>query len=292
MKPAAVRYLRPRTVPEALSALQGDPDAKILAGGQSLVALMNMRLARPSLLVDIGRLSELDRILEDDDALVVGAMVRHATVSSDPRVSGRVPLMAEAARHIGHVAIRNRGTLGGTLAHADPAAELPLVMVTTGATFYVDSLARGRREISAADFFRSFYSTSLEADEMLCWVRIPTLRAGEGWGFVEFARRHGDFAMVGAAALLGLGPDSRVVSLRVGALGVDVKPLLLDIPPGIMPSNPGPDTWIDLADHLSREMSLDDDYKQALLRTALERALAQATGRATGTLQRAGGYDG
>lgn len=281
MKPAAVQYYRPSTVADALSALAEDADAKLLAGGQSLIALMNIRLVRPSLLIDVGHLSELDSILEDNESIVMGAMVRHVRVNSNRLIRDKLPLLSEAAGHVGHLAIRNRGTLGGTLAHADPAAEIPLVAVTAGATFYVDSFSRGRREVAAADFFKSFYDTSLQQDEMLCWTRFPILRPREGWGFVEFARRHGDFALAGAAVLLCLAEDGRCASLRVGALGVGVTPLLFDIPSSVVDSQPDAGTWEALADELSHQAHLEGDhYRRQLLRTALERAFLGATARA------------
>ena len=227
MKPSAFRYVRPPDVAAALRALRDDPDAKVIAGGQSLVPMMNLRLARPDALIDIDRMDGLARVFEDVDSLIIGALVRHRRLERDPLVAARAPLLREAARHIGHVGIRNRGTLGGTLAHADPAAELPLVMVALGATVHVESLDRGRREIPAADFFASLYTTALAEDELVTWVRVPAMAPRQGWGFAEFSRRPGDFAMAGAAALITVTPTGRVTQARAALMGIADRPLLL-----------------------------------------------------------------
>ena len=162
MKPAEFRYFRPHSVAEALELLAEHPDAKILAGGQSLLTLMNMRLARPSAVIDIGALAELSRIFDDTDDLILGALVTHRTVEVDPLIGARAPLLADAARYIGHIGIRNRGTIGGSVAHADPAAEMPLATLVLGAVFHVDSAKTGRRRVSAEDMFVSFYTNALE----------------------------------------------------------------------------------------------------------------------------------
>ena len=201
MKAPPFRYLRPGSVAQALDWLR-DEDTKVLAGGQSLVPLLNLRLARPERLVDVNALPELDRIIPDSRSLLLGALLRHRDLERDPRVARRIPLLAEAAAHIGHVGIRNRGTLGGTLSHADPSAEVPLVAAVLGATIYLESTARGRRSVPAEGFAPGYFGTVAGPDEMLTWVRMPTLLPDEGWGFVEFARRHGDFAMAGAAVTL------------------------------------------------------------------------------------------
>ncbi len=145
MKPAPFHYFRPDTVGEALEQLARYPDAKVMAGGQSLMALMNLRLARPSVIIDIGRLDELKRLFDDTDALILGALVTHRTVELDPLIGARTPLLAAAAGHIGHIGIRNRGTLGGSVAHADPAAEMPVATLVLGATFHTESARGGRR---------------------------------------------------------------------------------------------------------------------------------------------------
>ena len=281
MKPAPFEYLRAASVPDALAALADHEDAKVLAGGQSLLTLMNLRLARPSMLVDIGGLAELDRVFRDADDVLIGALVRHRRVETDPELRALVPLAAAAAGHIGHVGIRNRGTLGGTLAHADPAAELPLVMVTLGATCYLESRADGVRAVPAEQFFVSYYTSALRPDELLTWVRVPRARAGQGWGFVELARRHGDFAMAGAAALVELNPLGEVCSVRAGLMSAGETPLLVSGPGGVGEAAAAR-RWDELAAEWTAglEFSEDPEYARALARVALRRALTEAAGRA------------
>ena len=295
MKPAPFEYLRPDSVPAALAALAEHPDAKVLAGGQSLITLMNLRLARPTLLVDIGGLTELDRVFSDDEDVLIGALVRHRRVETDPELRALVPLAAAAAAHIGHVGIRNRGTLGGTLAHADPAAELPLVMVTLGATCYLESRGRGVRAVPAEEFFVSYYTSALRQDELLTWVRVPRPRPRQGWGFAEVARRHGDFAMAGAAAVVELGAGGAVRAVRAGLMAAGETPLLMSAP-GAVDATAGQlwdeqlwdeqrwdeGRWDGLAAAWTAELDFSEDpeYARALARVALRRALVDAAARA------------
>ncbi|WP_051579764.1 FAD binding domain-containing protein [Pseudonocardia acaciae] len=245
MKPARFDYHRARGVADVLGALADDPsgETKVLAGGQSLVTLMNLRLARPARLVDIGGLSELDRVFDDVDRVVLGALVRHRTLETDPLISTRLPLVAAAARHIGHVGIRNRGTVGGSLAHADPAAELPMAMVALGAVVHVESAARGRRPIPAERFFVSHFTTALAPDEIITWVEVPALRPGQGWGFVEYAPRHGDFATAGAGCVLTLDAGGRVSGIRAALLAAADRPLLVSVPDEVLGERPGERLW-------------------------------------------------
>ena len=282
MKPAEFCYLRPRSVAEALGMLAEHPESKILAGGQSLLTLMNMRLARPSALIDIGGLSELNRIFDDTDGLVVGALVTHRTVEVDPVISARAPLLADAARYIGHISIRNRGTIGGSVAHADPAAEMPLATLVLGATFHVESAKTGRREVSAEDMFVSFYTSALEHDEMITWVSIPAVQPNQGWGFVEYAHQHGDYGLAGAGCILTLRPDGRVASLRAGVLSAADRPLLF-VGEQAVGAEPSPDLWADLADDWATrtDPSVDDaDYARRLCAAALGEAMTAAQRRA------------
>lgn len=278
MKPPPFEYVRATSVSHALEELSADPDAKPLAGGQSLIALLNLRLARPSRLVDIGRLGELGRTFEDVDSIVLGALVRHRDLELDPVLRARAPLVSDAARHIGHVAIRNRGTLGGSLAHADPAAELPVVMLALDATFYTDSAARGRRAIAADDFFVSHFTTALDPTELLTWVRVPALQPRQGWGFVEFSRRHGDFALAGAACTVRLDTGGRVAQVRAAVMGVGPRPLLVSDEAAL-----GERPEAGLAAQLARRWAPSgggDDYRRKLTVVALRRALEQALRRA------------
>ena len=226
MKPAPFRYARPATLDDALSLLNADgEDVKILAGGQSLVPMLNLRLLRPAIVVDLNGLRELDRIEPDPDGgIVIGALVRHARLMQDALVRERAPLLAESARHVGHAAIRHRGTLGGSLAHADPAAELPAALVALDARVVLHG-PKGRRHVAASEFFQGLLTTALALDEILTEVRVP--RHGRGWGFAEIARRSGDFALAGVAAVLDRprGSTGPCTSARVVGLGVGDRPI-------------------------------------------------------------------
>ncbi len=200
MKPPAFDYVRPQTLADVLGAIADDPGAKILAGGQSLIPLLNLRLARPSLLVDVNRLPGLDAISETEHELRIGALVRHSALLADRSVRTHAPLLAQCARFIGHPAIRNRGTFGGSLAHADPTAELPAAMLALSASFRLASRA-GERTITAADFFQGPFTTVLREDEMIVEAILPARPPGEGCAFYELAVREGDFAIVAVAAL-------------------------------------------------------------------------------------------
>jgi aerobic carbon-monoxide dehydrogenase medium subunit len=286
MKPPAFDFLRAETVTDVLSAL-ADPAAetKVIAGGQSLVTLMNLRLARPSRLVDIGALAELDRIFDDVDQVVLGARVRHRTLESHPVVRGRLPLVAAAAHHIGHVSIRNRGTLGGSLAHADPAAELPLAMVVHGATVHAESAARGSRAIAAADLFESVFTTTLESDELITWVSVPALVPHQGWGFVEYAPRHGDYAHAGAGCLVTLGADGRVADVRAGLMAVAATPVLVGAAQDVVGEQPSDELWSTVAAHWVRGLDPageDPEHVRHLSAEALTEVLAAASRRASG----------
>ena len=214
MKPPPFLYEAPRSLPEAVAALaEHGEDAKVLAGGQSLIPLLSMRLARPTALVDLNDVSELASI-ELNGATTIGSMTRHRTVERSADVARLVPLLAAAVPHIGHAAIRTRGTIGGSLAHADPAAELPAVALALDATFHAVSV-RGSREIAAADFFDGYFTTALEPDEVLTSVRFPNAEPGTGVSLQEMARRHGDFAMVAAAASVSPSGDVRIALINV-----------------------------------------------------------------------------
>jgi carbon-monoxide dehydrogenase medium subunit len=199
MKAPHFRYARPATVEEALALLaHHGEDAAVLAGGQSLLAALNMRLAAPALLIDINRLAPLAGIEERTDHIRIGALTRHAEVAASPLVARHAPLIARAMPHVAHVAVRNRGTFGGSLALADPAAELPACAVALGARLVLQS-ARGRRTVPAEAFFKDLYTTDRAADELLIEIEIPK-RPGWRVGFGELSRRQGDFAVVGLAA--------------------------------------------------------------------------------------------
>jgi 2-furoyl-CoA dehydrogenase FAD binding subunit len=264
VKPAPFRYERAESVEEAVALLsEHGTEAKVLAGGQSLVPALNMRLVRPSVLIDINDVVELDNDDSSEDrALRVGATVRQA----DPRLRG-VPLLAECLPHVGHVVTRNRGTVCGSIAHADPAAELPLAVVALDGVVLARS-TRGERQIAAADFFQGHFSNALEPDELVVGTLWPRLNPGTGWAFEEFAQRHGDFALCTAAAVVR-GDDLRVA---VGAV-VD-RPTVLEVDH----DDPGPSAagQVDPFGNLHASA----DYQRQLVRTLVDRAVRRARARA------------
>lgn len=223
MKAAPFEYVCPETEGEALAVLAAEPDARPLAGGQSLAPLLALRLARPSVLVDVNHL-DLDRIAVGEAELTIGSGVRHRVVAADRVVQRDAPLLALAARHVGDAAIRNRGTLGGSLAHADPAAELPAALMASRGRVTVRS-ERGTREIAAHDLFEGFFTTALEADELLVAVTVPRNGPGAGSAFEEWAPRAADFAEAGVAVTLTVGVDGVCSGFAAAACGVASVPL-------------------------------------------------------------------
>jgi aerobic carbon-monoxide dehydrogenase medium subunit len=224
MKPAAFDYYLPDTVEEALALMaEHGEEARPLAGGQSLVPMMNFRLARPSVLIDINRLSALAAITTGPGTVRLGAMVREKAAERSEAVASGIPLLACALPLIGHEAIRTRGTIGGSLSHSDPAAELPAVAVATGALLTAVSAPRGSRVIAAEDFFLSHFTTALADDELLTEIEFPASEGSTGVAFEEMARRHGDFAMVGVATILRT-EGGRIEAARVVLTGVSATP--------------------------------------------------------------------
>ena len=205
MKPAPFEYAAPDSIPDALDLLgQNDPDeVKILAGGQSLMPLLNMRLSRPGLVLDLGRIEGLDYLEPRDGGLAIGAMATKRILEDSPLIRDEYPLLWKSTVAIGHPPIRNRGTVGGSMVQADPASEYPAVALAMDMEFVLVSAA-GERVVAADDFFVTFLTTSIEPGEIMTEIRVPQMREGTGWGFQEQARRHGDFAMVGAVATVGL----------------------------------------------------------------------------------------
>lgn len=225
MKPAAFAYHAPRDVDSAIALLGSLENAKILAGGQSLVPMLNMRYAAPDHLIDINKVAGLAGIRVQGDVIEIGAMTRQVELIESRELAQRLPLIAAALHHIGHVQTRSRGTIGGSLCHLDPAAELPLVALVHDAIL-VTRGPRGERAIRAAEWALGFMAPALSSDEILVSVRFGT-RGVQGFGFHEFARRHGDFAIVAAAALIELD-GGRVAKARIGLGGAAATPLRLD----------------------------------------------------------------
>jgi carbon-monoxide dehydrogenase medium subunit len=228
MKPASFEYHCPHTLEEAIALLaEHGSDAKPLAGGQSLIPAMNFRLATPSILVDLNRIESLAYIRDDDDGLRIGSMTRHRVLERNEAIARRASLVAAAMPFVAHPAIRTRGTVGGSLAHADPAAELPAVMLALNATFTLQNRG-GSRRVSAAEFSTGLFSTALDPGDLLTEIAIPHARPRTGYAFREISRRHGDFALAGAAAAIGVDEDGRCAAARVALLSVADRPVLAE----------------------------------------------------------------
>lgn len=288
MKPATFEYVAATSVGEAVAALaESEGEAKVLAGGQSLVPMLNFRLLGPALLVDINRVPGLDRIEERDGGLALGAMTRHRALETSPLVRERFPVLAAAMTHVAHLAIRNRGTIGGSLAHADPAAELPMMALLLEAGIEVTGPG-GARTIAARDFFLGALSTALGPDEIVTSVVLPALLPATGWGFEEVARRSGDFALAAVAATISLSGDE-VTEARVAVTGAGEKPLRIAAAEALLRDRgSGPET-IAAAARAAREavephgdLHASADYRRHLVGVLAARALEAAARRARG----------
>ena len=219
MKPVAFDYVRAHSVGEALAALASSGgEGKIIAGGQSLMPMINFRMVRPSVLVDINRIPGLDRIEERSDRLHVGALVRHRMTASDPLIGRHLPVLHAVMENVAHLTVRNRGTFCGSVCHADPAAEMPMMILLLNGGVHVAS-PRGERVVPASDFLLSSLTTALDGDEMVTGIDLDTLPPGTGWGFEEFARRHGDYALAAVVATMER-QDGRARNVRVAVMGV------------------------------------------------------------------------
>ena len=233
MKPAAFDYIAADSVAMAVAALaQAGDEAKIIAGGQSLVPMLNFRLLRPSVLVDINRISGLDVIAETSEAIHVGALTRHYQLETSPLIARHLPVLSCAMTHVAHLAIRNRGSIGGSLAHADPAAELPMMALLLDAKLRVAS-ASGERTIAARDFFLGALTVDLAAGEIIPAIALPKLPPRTGWGFEEVARRHGDFALAAVAATLTVSGGA-IEQARIALTGVGPTPLRATAAEGLL----------------------------------------------------------
>ncbi|HEX6660093.1 MAG TPA: xanthine dehydrogenase family protein subunit M [Ilumatobacter sp.] len=281
MKPPKFRYLRPDSLEEVLAALaeHGD-EAKPLAGGQSLIPAMNFRLAQPSILVDLELVSALQTLAVDDGALRIGAMVRQRVAERSGDVRSACPLLAEALPWIGHIQNRNRGTIGGSIAHADPAAELPAVAVALDATIELAS-SRGSRSVPAATFFEGPFTTAVEADEIITGVRFPVAEGGRA-SCLEVAPRHGDFAVVGVAASVRFAAGGTMVEdVGLAAFGVGAAPIRLsaaeaqvrgvELTPDVA-EQAGAASTADVADPTS-DIHATSDYRRLALTELVKRAL-------------------
>lgn len=280
MKPPPLRYERAASAAEAIDFLAANGDeAKVLAGGQSLVALLNLRFARPEIVLDIGPLDELRDYGRDGDELAVGAMVTQRRLELDPAVAHACPLLAAAIPHVAHVAIRNRGTVGGTIAHGDAAAELPVVLAALGGRVTLSS-AEGTRSVGAADFFDGFLMTAVRPDELVRDVRFPLAPPGQGAAFVEFARRPGDFALVSVACVAGRDGAAATGGARIALGGVASVPLLIETealdgaPPAEAAARAA--DLVDAAIDPTGDIHGTAEYRRHLARRLTERAIESA----------------
>jgi CO/xanthine dehydrogenase FAD-binding subunit len=287
MKPAPFTYAAPLTLEEAITLLGEHGDTvKLLAGGQSLMPMLNLRLARPQYIVDLNRIPGLDYIAERNGTLAVGTLTRQRSLERSSSVRQDYPLLYEATTLIGHRAIRNRGTVGGSIAHADPAAELPAALVAYGGSVQVQG-PRGTRQIAATDFFRAYFTTALEPNEILTEVRFPRPPAGTGWCFMEESRRHGDFAMVGVAVLLTLDTARQCTRVMVVLCGVGGVPHVVDAASALLLGHPVDTARLrDLAQAAATEIEPDSDlhasaeFRRHLSTVLIQRAMRQAAERA------------
>ena len=286
MKPAPFEYHRPREISEALTLLReiGD-DGKILAGGQSLMPMMNFRLAQPAHLIDINFIDGLDYIRSENGALKIGCLARQSQVLVNPLIHQRCPLLAAALTHVGYEQTRNRGTVCGSLAHADPAAELPAALLALDGSLTV-ARAGGKREIAAREFFQSYLSTAMGGDEMVLQASIPEQPEKSGSSFIEFARRFGDFAVVGVAALLVLEND-RIADARIALSGVVDKPWReRAVEEKLIDQKAAPELFISVAHDVADAIDPGSDihasaaYRRSLAEVLTRRALNGAWQRA------------
>jgi carbon-monoxide dehydrogenase medium subunit len=282
MKPASFKYFRPGSVSEALALLsENQDDCKILAGGQSLVPAMNFRLLRPAIIIDINELKELSAIKATDQDVLIGALTRHAAFHRDVVAGPLGRLLTKVVRHIAHFPIRQRGTFGGSLAHADPAAEWCLVATTLGAQIVARS-SRGERVIASRDFFKGTFTTALAADEILSEIRLPMMADGWRTGFNEFSRRAGDFAL--GMALAALRIESGVVrEARLGIGGVSDRAIRLEKLEQSIVGKPVSSQTFDAVAQEAREavvptadIHASAEYRQDLIATVVRRALSEA----------------
>jgi carbon-monoxide dehydrogenase medium subunit len=289
MKPAPFEYYRPTTLDAALALLaeHGD-EAKPLAGGQSLIPAMNFRLGQPAILIDLNDLHELSYITPAEDGLRIGGMTRQRTLERSADVERAAPLVHEALPFIAHPAIRNRGTIGGSLAHADPAAELPVVSVTLEARLRAES-TRGSRWIAAEDFFVGLMATTLQPDELLVEVALPPVPLRSGFAFEEVSRRRGDYALVGVAASVSLDEAGRCVRARVALLSVGDRPMLAPHAAQALAGEAPTAASIQAAAALAAAHDIDphadlhasSDYRRHLASVLMKRALTRAFAKAT-----------
>lgn len=273
MIPAAFDYVRAESAEEAISLVgQHGDEAKFIAGGHSLLPMMKLRLAQPSVLIDIGRLSDLSYIRDAGDHIAIGAMTRHMDVETSPVLAEHVPLLAHAAGHVGDPQVRHRGTIGGSIAHADSASDLPATTLALGAT-YVAQGPNGVREIPAGDFYKTFFESALEPDEILTEIRVPKMQ-GAGWSFQKFNRRAQDWAIVGVAAWRRNG-DSGIGLVNMGSTPVLATSVSAALASGASVAEAAEQAAADADPQADLNASVE--YRQHLARVLTRRALDAAS---------------
>ena len=295
MKPSRFNYERPESLAQALELLNSASvqgrEARIMAGGQSLIPMMNYRIVKPDLVIDISRLLELDRIQTGaSGGLVAGALSRHSTMERSDLVAQHFPVVRETIRHVAHLAVRNMGTIGGSLAHADPAAEWPLLVRLLDATLVVASV-RGERRIAASDFFISMLTTAIERDELLSQIEFPFLPDGSGSAFDEFSRRHGDYALAGVGVCL-TAHDGHVRQARVALMGVGDTPLRSPEAEAVLTGQAWSEDLMQRAVEQGcaaltprQDLNASSDYRRHLTAVLMAQTLKTAWSRATGAAQ-------
>lgn len=286
MKPSIFEYRAPTTIEDAIACLQSDPDAVVLAGGQTLLPAMNFRAANPPMLVDIQHIAALRGIEIADGVITVKAMTRYRQFELHPDVLRVNPLIAEAMQHVAHVPIRNRGTVVGSLCHADPSAEMPLILLLLGGSVIAQG-PRGCREIAAEDFFRSFLTTARDPDEIIVAARFPVLPPGAGWAFDEVTRRHGDYAVVGVGSIVTFDNAGRASGLRLAACGIADRPVRLTAAEALLNGTALDKIALDAAVAASLaavtqpdEITVSASYRCRALGTLIRTTIAQAARRA------------
>ncbi len=289
MKPAPFKYIAPSTLTEALDIMtQHGYDAKLLAGGQSLIPVMNFRLAQPAIIVDLNKVNELRQFRTTKrGGLRIGPMIRHSQLEHSQTVAEYAPLVHETMPHIAHPQIRNRGTIGGSLAHADPAAELPAIMMALQARFRLQK-AGGERWVNADDFYQALFTTALEPEEIIVEIAIPPMPRYTGCAFMEVARRHGDFAQVGAAALIKLDESGYCRQARLVFLNVGEIPMVAETAvTALIGQLPSSELIAEIAMHAAQneidptgDIHSTADYKRHLAYVLSKRAIGQAVARA------------
>jgi CO/xanthine dehydrogenase FAD-binding subunit len=286
MKPPLFDYRAPRTLDEAVKLLASDADAMVLAGGQSLMPALNFRVASPSLLVDIQHVDGLKGIAVEDGHIGIRAMTRHRELELDPDVQRLNPLVAEVMQHVAHVPIRNRGTVVGSLCHADPSAELPLLFTLLDGTLVARG-PQGIRQIPAQEFFQSFLTTARRSDEIIVEARLPVLAPGAGFAFDEVTRRHGDYALVGVGCVLEINSEGRAQTVRLAACGIADRPVRLTAAERVLNGTQLATGDLDTAVRASADaVTVADDmntsvaYRRRALGALIRRLVGTAVGRA------------